>query len=229
MDGDGEGISIAAIFISRESGETLAELAGYTGVDIRITGNDDSVDHSTRVDAVNTFFGVLFALFAIGLLIFESPDVMMYLRCLLFPVELPSPELLTYVRPPNRMRRNLVKAMPCVVYNPVVDPNRTDTSCVICLEEFTRGEKLRLLPCNHSKFTSLRLSFSLSFSVPILYNFFFLSYIMNIQFRRRNIIDYLVSFCQLLGLHKVLYYRANILNCSLIVPLFHFQWMIFEF
>jgi RING-like zinc finger len=151
VDRDGEGIKTAAIFISRESGEALVELASYRGIDIIITANDDAKDRSTwMMYAAKRLlhWGIFVNLLVIALLIVQKLDLVI----LPFSMDPPRPEPHTYGRPPARMCRNLVKAMPCVMYNPAAEPNRTDSSCVICLEDFTRGEKLRLLPCYHSTF-----------------------------------------------------------------------------
>ena len=49
------------------------------------------------------------------------------------------------------MSSHLVKAMPCLVYDPSMERNGTNATCVICLEDSVTGDRLRVLPCKHSK------------------------------------------------------------------------------
>jgi E3 ubiquitin-protein ligase RNF13 len=48
------------------------------------------------------------------------------------------------------MSSQLVKAMPSLVFTKVQEDNSTSSMCSICLEDYTVGEKLRVLPCRHS-------------------------------------------------------------------------------
>ncbi|THU71109.1 hypothetical protein C4D60_Mb08t32080 [Musa balbisiana] len=47
------------------------------------------------------------------------------------------------------VKNRLVKAMPSLIFTSVLDDNCTSTTCAICLEDYTVGEKLRILPCRH--------------------------------------------------------------------------------
>ncbi|KAK8355536.1 hypothetical protein V6Z12_A05G296800 [Gossypium hirsutum] len=53
------------------------------------------------------------------------------------------------VREFHGMSRRLVKAMPSLIFTAVLDDNSTSRTCAVCLEDYTIGEKLRILPCHH--------------------------------------------------------------------------------
>ncbi|KAK6116651.1 hypothetical protein DH2020_049585 [Rehmannia glutinosa] len=53
------------------------------------------------------------------------------------------------VREFHGMSSRLVKAMPSLIFTAVMEDNCTSSTCAICLEDYTMGEKLRILPCRH--------------------------------------------------------------------------------
>lgn len=50
-----------------------------------------------------------------------------------------------------RLGIDSIRRMPTTVFNGVCEEASTSISCVICIEDYRIGEKLRILPCNHSK------------------------------------------------------------------------------
>lgn len=51
----------------------------------------------------------------------------------------------------SRMPRNILQSMPTEVYTGVLEEGSTSFTCAICIDDYSVGEKLRILPCKHSK------------------------------------------------------------------------------
>ncbi|XP_010534111.1 PREDICTED: receptor homology region, transmembrane domain- and RING domain-containing protein 2 [Tarenaya hassleriana] len=135
MAGNSGGIKIHAVFVSKASGETLKKYAGLP---------------NTKVWLISSFENSAWSIMAIS---FISLLAMSAVLATCFFVRRHRIRRRTSrssrVREFHGMSRRLVKAMPSLVFTSVHEGNTTATSCAICLEDYSVGEKLRVLPCRH--------------------------------------------------------------------------------
>uniref|UniRef100_A0A6N2LSM4 RING-type domain-containing protein n=1 Tax=Salix viminalis TaxID=40686 RepID=A0A6N2LSM4_SALVM len=135
MAGNSAGVTIPAIFVSKKSGETLKKYAGLTDMELWI---------------IPTFQNSAWSIMAIA---FISLLAMAAVLATCFFVRR---HHITREHPRSSneqefhgMSRRLVKAMPSLAFTSALEDNCTSTTCAICLEDYTVGEKLRILPCRH--------------------------------------------------------------------------------
>ncbi|RWV99585.1 hypothetical protein GW17_00037504 [Ensete ventricosum] len=135
MSGNPIGIHIHAVFISKASGEIVKKYAGRAGLEFWII---PTIDNSAWSIMAISFISLLAMSAVLAMCFFvrrhrirrEQPQV-------------------PYIREFHGMSSRLVKAMPSLIFTSVLDDNCTSTTCAICLEDYTVGEKLRILPCRH--------------------------------------------------------------------------------
>ncbi|XP_057993552.1 receptor homology region, transmembrane domain- and RING domain-containing protein 2 isoform X2 [Hevea brasiliensis] len=135
MAGTSTGIKIHAVFVSKSSGETLKKYAGLRDMELWLI---PSFENSAWSIMAISFISLL-AMSAVLATCF-------FIRRHRIRREQPRS---SRVREFHGMSRRLVKAMPSLIFTAVLEDNCTSRTCAICLEDYSVGEKLRILPCQH--------------------------------------------------------------------------------
>ncbi|KAL7246603.1 hypothetical protein ACSBR2_001662 [Camellia fascicularis] len=135
MAGSSAGIKIHAVFVSKASGELLAKYTGVGNMELWII---PSFENSAWSIMAISFISLL-AMSAVLATCF-------FVRRHHIRRERPRA---SHVREFHGMSSRLVKAMPSLIFTAVVEDNCTSATCAICLEDYSVGERLRVLPCRH--------------------------------------------------------------------------------
>ncbi|KAM3375278.1 receptor y region, transmembrane domain and RING domain-containing protein 2 [Capsicum galapagoense] len=135
MAGTSAGVRIPAVFVSKTSGEALAKYAGDTDMEVWII---PSLENSAWSIMATSFISLL-AMSAVLAMCF-------FVRRHHIRRERPRA---SRVREFHGISSRLVKAMPSLIFTSVVEDNSTSVTCAICLEDYSVGDKLRILPCRH--------------------------------------------------------------------------------
>lgn len=133
--GNSAGIKIHAVFVSKATGEVLKKYVGVGNVELWIIPNFENSAWS--IMAIS-----FISLLAMSAVLATCFFVRRHRR------RRESPHS-AHVREVHGMSSRLVKAMPSLIFTTVVEDNCTSATCAICLEDYTKGEKLRILPCRH--------------------------------------------------------------------------------
>ncbi|XP_020572721.1 receptor homology region, transmembrane domain- and RING domain-containing protein 1-like [Phalaenopsis equestris] len=135
MAGTPAGIHIHAVFISKSAGETLKKYAGRTDIELWI---------------IPTFENSAWSIMAISFISLLAMSAVLatcfFVRRHRVRRDQPRP---LNVREFHGMSSQLVKAMPSLIFTSVLEDNCTSITCAICLEDYSVGEQLRILPCCH--------------------------------------------------------------------------------
>ncbi|KAL3641408.1 hypothetical protein CASFOL_016376 [Castilleja foliolosa] len=137
MDGASAGIKIHAVFISKVAGETLSNYAGAADVELWV---NPSFENSAWSIMAISFISLLAMSAVLATCFFVRRHRIRRER-----TQAPR------VREFHGMSSRLVKAMPSLIFTAVMEDNCSSATCAICLEDYSMGEKLRILPCRHSK------------------------------------------------------------------------------
>ncbi|GKV32277.1 hypothetical protein SLEP1_g40891 [Rubroshorea leprosula] len=137
--GDAAGIKIHAVFISEASGKKLKKYAGRTDMKLCLIPN---IENSAWSIMAISFISLLTMSAVLGTCLFVCRHRIRQERPR-------SSNVCDHEF--HGMSKRLVKTMPSLRFTAVLEDNTTSRTCAICLEDYTLGEKLRILPCCHSK------------------------------------------------------------------------------
>ncbi|XVF30020.1 hypothetical protein REPUB_Repub16aG0021400 [Reevesia pubescens] len=135
MAGNAAGIKIHAVFVLKATGEILKKYAGSTDMELWLI---PSFENSAWSIMAISFISLLAMSAVLATCFFVRRH----------RIRRDHPQS-SRVREFHGMSRRLVKAMPSLIFTAVLEDNCTSRTCAICLEDYTVGEKLRILPCRH--------------------------------------------------------------------------------
>jgi E3 ubiquitin-protein ligase RNF13 len=138
--GSSSGIHIYAVFVSKASGEELKKYSGQTDAELWII---PTYENSAWSIMAISFISLLAMSAILAACFFVRRHQIRRDR-----------DRLPQAREFHGMSSQLVKAMPSLIFTKVQEDNCTSATCAICLEDYSVGEKLRVLPCRHSMFLS---------------------------------------------------------------------------
>ncbi|KAF8104951.1 hypothetical protein N665_0165s0037 [Sinapis alba] len=133
MEGDEYGINIQAVFVSKAAGETLKKYAGLSETRVMLVPSLE--------DSGWSLFACIAMVVSLGMFFVLSICVFIHRRC--------TSRIINNTSQFHGMSRRMVKAMPSVTFTSVRGYITTALSCAICLEDYSVGDKLRVLPCSH--------------------------------------------------------------------------------
>jgi E3 ubiquitin-protein ligase RNF13 len=136
--GSSSEVHIYAVFISKASGEVLKKYSGQTKAELWII---PTYENSAWSIMAISFISLLAMSAVLATCFFVRRHQIRRDRA-----------RIPRAREFHGMSSQLVKAMPSLIFTKVQEDNCTSSTCAICLEDYTVGEKLRVLPCRHSMY-----------------------------------------------------------------------------
>lgn len=132
MSGNGFGIEISAVFVSKEAGYVLSQFV------------NDRDARLYMLPALETSAWSVLAVSSISLLTLSAVlSTFLFVRR-----QRLRRASLRVLQEATGLSNDEIKALPILVFNQK-DVNTSSETCAICLEEYATGDKLRMLPCNH--------------------------------------------------------------------------------
>lgn len=159
MAGNSAGVRIHAVFVSKASGEILKKYTGLTNVETWL---------------IPTFENSAWSIMAISFISLLAMSAVLA-TCFFVRrhrIRRERPRTSSHVREFHGMSSRLVKAMPSLIFTSALEDNCTSRTCAICLEDYCAGEKLRILPCCHSKSSHANFFPFFKFSVLLVWSIF---------------------------------------------------------
>ncbi|KAL6659598.1 hypothetical protein ACP70R_003638 [Stipagrostis hirtigluma subsp. patula] len=135
MAGSSSGIHIYAVFISKTSGEVLKKYSGQSEAELWII---PTYENSAWSIMAISFISLLAMSAVLATCFFVRRHQIRRDRA-----------RMPQARQFHGMSSQLVKAMPSLIFTKVQEDNCTSSTCAICLEDYSVGEKIRVLPCRH--------------------------------------------------------------------------------
>lgn len=126
---DAADITIPSVFVGEVTGKFLMDSYQYTNGFVLLINNETPFDINTRLLLPFSIFVALCFIIMIGLAIVK------FMR-----------ERRRQQR--HRLPRSHLKAIPIVKFNKLT---MTYETCIICLDDYEEGDKLRVLPCDHGE------------------------------------------------------------------------------
>lgn len=132
---DSDDILIPSVFVTERTGESLCAQYQYTDEVFLVLNNDVPFDINTHLLLPFSIFVALCFVIMIGFMI---------VKCMRDRRRMHR----------HRLPRSALKAIPIVKFSKLT---MTYEMCIICLDEYEDGDKLRVLPCDHGEWINCKM------------------------------------------------------------------------
>lgn len=139
VSGNGYGIAIPAVFVSKEAGDILLQYVG---------------DLNTRLYLLPALENTAWSVVAVSFISLLAISAVLSTFFFVRRQRLRRNGSQLLLQEPSALTKGELRAFPVSVFS--IKDNMNLETCAICLEEYANGEKLRTLPCNHGKLKTLQ-------------------------------------------------------------------------